>query len=227
MNFLSHYYFERYSPHAERILGALLPDLLKNVDKQYNFHPQRFEEVLFSHPKTRWVSEGWYRHIEVDKLFHSSNFFLQHCHVLRKELDPLLTALPIRASFLAHIAIELLLDHLLIEQQLVNPTRLYEQLDHVQRGTIERYLRVIGDVNVPGFLQFYEQFLSWRYILDYSEVTNLSHSLFNICKRVWAFEVTPVDHHRLTSCLQEYKEKHMGNYVEIFHYIQDKIVYLA
>ena len=99
MNFLSHYYFERYSPHAESILGALLPDLLKNVDKQYNFHPQRIEEQLFAQPKTRWISEGWYRHVEVDRLFHNADFFFRHAHALRKQLDPVVGHLPVRASF--------------------------------------------------------------------------------------------------------------------------------
>lgn len=227
VNFLSHYYFERYNPHAERVLGGLLPDLLKNVNKQYNFHPQRFEELLFAHPKTRRISEGWYRHLEVDRIFHGSNFFLQHCHVLRKELDPLLVHLPIRASFLAHIAIELLLDHLLIENRIVNPVRLYEHLEQVHRGTIERYLSVFGEVDISQFLEFYGRFLEWRYILDYAKIENLSHPLFNICKRVWSFEVAEADHQRITACLMAYKAEYLHNYLEIFHYIQDKITYLT
>lgn len=224
MNFLSHYYFERYSPNSERILGALLPDLLKNVDKRYNFHPQRFEETLFAHPKTRWISEGWYRHVEVDKLFHTSDFFLHHAHNLRKKLDPVVTHLPIRASFLAHIAFELLLDHLLIDHSLVNANRLYEHLEQVQKSTIEKYLRTIGEVDVERFFTFYERFLTSRYILDYADLSNLSYALFNICKRVWTFETTDEDHMRLTKCLQEYKEQDLMEYIGVFQEMQDKII---
>lgn len=224
MNFLSHYYFERYSPNSERVLGSLLPDLLKNVDKRYNFHPQRFEEILFAHPKTMWISEGWYRHIEIDKLFHASDFFLKHAHVLRKKLDPVVAHLPIRASFLAHIALELLLDHLLIDHTLVNPNRLYEHLGQVQKVTIEKYLRTIGEIDVERFSAFYERFLTSRYILEYADIRNLSHALFNICKRVWTFENAAEDHTRLTECLQEYKEQYLLDYMDIFHEIQDKII---
>lgn len=224
MNFLSHYYFERYSPNSERVLGALLPDLLKNVDKRYNFHPKRFEETLFAHPKTMWISEGWYRHVEVDKLFHTSDFFLQHTHTLRKKLDPVVTHLPVRASFLAHIALELLLDHLLIDHTLVNANRLYEHLEQVQKNTIEKYLRTIGEVDVQRFFIFYERFLASRYILQYADITNLSHALFSICKRVWTFENTDEDHVRLTERLQQYKEQDLLEYMGVFQEIQDKII---
>ncbi|PRD47385.1 hypothetical protein C5745_11265 [Sphingobacterium haloxyli] len=223
VNFLSHYYFERYSLHSERILGALLPDLLKNVDKRYNFHPQRFEEVLFAHPKTMWISEGWYRHVEVDRLFHTSDFFLDHTHALRRRLDPVVAHLPVRASFLAHIALELLLDHLLIDHTLVNPNRLYEHLGHVQKVTIEKYLQAIGEVDTERFSVFFERFVTSRYILDYADISNLSYALFNICKRVWTFESTGDDRDKLTACLRVYKEEHLVNYMYIFHEIQSKL----
>lgn len=224
MNFLSHYYFERYSPHSERIFGALLPDLLKNVDKGYNFHPQRFEEQLLAHPKTAWVSEGWYRHVAVDKLFHASGFFLNHTHLLRRRLDPIVAHLPVRASFLAHISLELLLDHLLIDHTLVNPHRLYEHLTCIQKSTMEKYLRTIGVSDVERFYTFYDRFVSSRYILDYADIHNLSHALFNICRRVWTFENTVEDCERLTECLQSYKEQSLLHYMDIFQEIQDKII---
>jgi len=224
VNFLSHYYFERYSPHSERILGALLPDLLKNVDKGYNFHPQRFEEVLFIHPKTMSVSEGWYRHVEVDRLFHTSNFFLEHTHALRRKLDTVVAHLPIRASFLAHISLELLLDHLLIDHTHVNPNRLYEHLEQVQKATIEKYLQTIGEIDTVRFLEFYDRFVTSRYVLDYADISNLSYALFNICKRVWTFENNAEDYDRLTECLRLYKEQSLLNYMDIFQEIQDKIV---
>lgn len=56
MNFLSHYYFERYTGHSERVLGGLLPDLLKNVDKGYNFQPQRYESLFFLTAPIRRIS---------------------------------------------------------------------------------------------------------------------------------------------------------------------------
>jgi len=222
VNFLSHYYFERYSPHSERILGALLPDLLKNVHKEYNFHPQRHEEILFAHPSTRHISEGWYRHVEVDRLFHNAPFFLDHCHVLRKELEPILTHLPIRASFMAHIAVELLLDHLLIVHSLVNPVRLYEHLGQVKASQIRLYLSVLG-IDATEFLEFYEKFIASRYILDYAQIENIAYALFNICKRVWIFSIEDGDYEKLTDCLTRYRDKELGGFRKIFYDIQDNL----
>lgn len=224
MNFLSHYYFERYTPVSEVVLGCLLPDLLKNVDKSYNFHPHRFEATLFVHPNPMHISEGWYRHVEVDKIFHSSPFFMEHNHLLRRKIEGALEGLPIRASFMAHIAIELILDHLLIKNELVKPIRLYEHLDHVQRPVIASYLRVIGLEDPAKFLAFYDRFISSRYLLDYARFENLSHALFSICKRIWTFEVTEIHHAKLTEQLSAYTEDYLKNFKEVFNYVQDRIV---
>jgi len=227
MNFLSHFYFERYATQSERVLGSLLPDLLKNVDKTYVFHPQRFEEELFIHPLSMAISEGWYRHVEVDKLFHSSEFFLDHCHNLRKKLEPVLEGLPIRASFLAHIAIELLLDHLLIEHNLVNVGRLYEHLEHVNRTVLKNYLLTIGVTDIEGFYHFYDRFIESRYIFDYKYIEHISKPLFNISKRVWDFQTTPEYHQNLSKVLMEYEADHLQNFRDIYVYIQDNMTYLS
>lgn len=223
MNFLSHYYFERYSTHSERVLGALLPDLLKNVDKSYNFHPQRFEEAILAHPKTMRISEGWYQHVQVDKSFHSSTFFLNHCHVLRKILVPVLSPYPIRPSFMAHIAIELLLDHLLIAHNMVNPIRLYEHLEQVNKSTIERYLNILGIADTTRFFSFYTEFLTSRYMLDYADLNVIPHALFHICKRVWSFELDKNDIKKLSAVLLDYKENHLLDFSDVFREVQDHL----
>lgn len=226
MNFLSHFYFERYATQPERVLGSLLPDLLKNVDKGYIFHPQKHEEQLFLHPQSMAISEGWYRHVEVDKLFHSSEFFLQHCHVLRKQLEPVLKGLPIRPSFMAHIAVELLLDHLLIEHNLINVSRLYEHLEQVNRPILKSYLKTIGLEDTDDFMRFYEQFLQWRYIFEYKDITQISKPLFNISKRIWAFNAEQQHHEALTEVLINYNNNQLTNFKEIYTYIQDNMAYL-
>lgn len=223
MNFLSHYYFERFTPHSERVLGGLLPDFLKNVNKQYNFQPQRFEEAFYASPGTTYILEGWYRHLEVDKLFHSSPFFLQHCHVLRKILDPILADLPIRASFMAHIAIELLLDHLLIHEGLLNPIRFYEHLDAVSPATVKRALGILEEVDIPAFMQFYDRFLSSRYVLEYAAMESVAYALFQICKRVWKFEFTDLHRQQLAIALQLYVDENRQEFLAIYPYIQSSL----
>jgi len=226
MNFLSHFYFERFAIPPERVVGCILPDLLKNADKSYIFHPQKFEEQLFAHPLSREIAEGWYRHVEVDKLFHSSEIFIEHCHVLRRLLDPVLKDLPIRGTFMAHIAVELLLDHLLIEHQLVNVNRFYEHLEQVNRTILKQYLEIIGLDDTRAFFGFYDKFLEWKYIYDYQNLDQLSKPLFSICRRLWEFEVTSQTHENLTEVLQNYKQEHLLDFKEIYTYIQDKLIHI-
>ncbi|MHC8947965.1 hypothetical protein [Sphingobacterium hungaricum] len=227
MNFVSHYYFERYAHEPERVLGSLLPDLLKNADKSYSFQPQRFEEILFANPQTRAISEGWYRHVEVDKLFHNCDFFLSHSHQLRKKIDPVLGDLPIRASFLAHIAIEILLDHLIIQDQVVNVARLYEHLESASKKHTKIYLEQIGLEDTSRYFSFYDRFLQSKYMFQYENIENLSHALFNICKRVWDFQVEEKHQQQLTGVLIDYKSDYLSNYKEVFHYIQANMTYLS
>ena len=223
MNFLSHYYFERFASESEQVLGGLLPDLLKNVDKNYSFQLHKLEHRLDFHPKSRAITEGWLRHVEVDKLFHGSDFFYVHTHQLRKHIEDVVHDLPIRASFLAHISLELLLDHLLIEQGIANVARLYEHLEHVDRKLLELYLNELGEVDVERFFMFYDSFLASKYIYDYAAIENLPRALYNICKRVWDFKPQQRHFDELALRLGEYQLHYLENYREIYTFIQDKM----
>ena len=227
MNFLSHFYFERFATIPERVLGSLLPDLLKNVDKSYIFHPQKFEEQLFIHPLSMEISEGWYRHVEVDKIFHSSEFFLKHCHQLKRKIDPVLVGTPIRGTFMAHIAVELMLDHLLIKHQLLNVSRLYEHLENINRPILKNYLKTIGVEDVEGFFTFYDKFLEWRYIEDYKDLDQISKPLINISKRIWTFDTPEGVHSGLTQVLMSYCDEELKDFKDIYTYIQDNLTYLS
>jgi hypothetical protein len=44
MNFLSHFYFDRHCDDPHLVLGAVLPDLVKNARKDWNLQPERKAE---------------------------------------------------------------------------------------------------------------------------------------------------------------------------------------
>lgn len=223
MNFLSHYYFERFAVESEQVLGGLLPDLLKNVDKGYSFQLHKIESILNINPKAVSISEGWKRHVEVDRLFHGSDFFYKHTHQLRLAIEDSITDLPVRASFLAHISLELLLDHKLMASGLLNVGRLYEHLEQIDRRVLSTYLKTLGAVDLDRFYNFYDKFVASRYIFDYDKVENLPHALFNICKRVWKFDVTDNHLQALGSQLEEYQRNNLTEFLEIYYYINREL----
>lgn len=223
MNFLSHYYFERYAVDSEQVLGSLLPDLLKNVDKGYSFQLHKLMDVLNVNRKAEVISEGWKRHVEVDRLFHGSDFFYKHTHQLRLVLEDCIADLPIRASFLAHISLELLLDHKLIAHELLNVGRLYEHLEQVDRKILSAYLLGLGDVDIKLFYNFYDKFVASRYIFDYGKVENLPYALFNICKRVWKFTPTAEHKEELANRLIEYDKEYLADFMDIYTYLHKNL----
>src|SRR5258708_40311359 len=111
MNFLSHYYFDRDNTNSYHILGTVLPDLLKNADKSIIIHPEKL-----SHPDQAIndIIIGWRKHLEVDRYFHSSDFFISRSHQLKNLLVLAIEGSPVKPFFLGHVALELVLDNLLI-----------------------------------------------------------------------------------------------------------------
>lgn len=219
MNFLSHYYFERYASSSEQVLGGLLPDLLKNADKKYSFHIHKHLDALPLGDKSVSITEGWKRHLEVDRLFHSSDYFYHHTHEIRKIIEKNIADLPIRASFLAHISLELLLDHKLIANNLLSVGRLYEHLQHIDRKNLTNYLNSFESIDIDRFYKFYDKFVESKYIFDYAKMANIPYALFNICKRVWDF--SPQEHHYelLTNQLDSYQRDNLKDYADIYNFI--------
>lgn len=203
------------------MLGSLLPDLLKNVDKSYSFKIDRYKHTILPIPGAAYISDGWRRHEEVDRLFHSSDYFITHTHALRKEIEDIVMDLPVRASFLAHISLELLLDHLLITQEELSVDRLYEHLNKVDRNMLNSYLQNFQLINIERFNTFYDKFVASRYIKDYEKVSNLPYALFNICKRVWHF--TPSANHleALAERLDTYQRVNMKDNRTIYNEIEN------
>lgn len=223
MNFLSHYYFERYTLNSHQVLGGLLPDLLKNVDKSYNIQIQKFEDQLEFHPESTLITKGWKRHLEVDKVFHNSDFFYKNTHELRKEIEYIVQDIPVRSSFLAHIALELLLDHILIEKQHLSVSRMYEHLESIDKDLVKNYLKIFKIIDEDRFFQFYDRFVESKYIFNYQKIENIPHALYNICKRIWTFEVSSYHLEELALQLDTYKKNHLSNYQDIYMDIQQKL----
>ncbi|MDM1294804.1 hypothetical protein HX021_10955 [Sphingobacterium sp. N143] len=224
MNFLSHFYFERFATNPERIVGGLLPDLLKNADKSFVLKPRQYEDELMDNPLLKQLYIGWNRHIEVDRLFHNSSYFFHHTHQLKLNIQSSLVGLPIRPSFMAHIALELLLDHILTLNKAVSIDKFYTALSHVNEDAIRKFLTINQLGDIPKFEKFYQQFIEWQYIYDYAQIEKITGALFNICKRLWQFEVLAEQRELLTEQLNWYLQHQMADAQEIYQYIQYELV---
>ena len=222
MNFLSHFYFDRYSEDPHLVLGTVLPDLVKNARKDRNIHPEK-NEHLFASPSEKAILDGWKRHLKVDRHFHNSGFFIEHTRQIRKAITPALSNSIVRPSFLAHIALELLLDSNLLIMEHVRTNDFYSHLRESDREAVKSFLRLNKLDDTDHFFIFYDKFINSGYLENYREHHNLVYALKRVCMRIWDNPLTDKEVLELNKILNDYNQNLLGNYMDIYEEIHLKL----
>jgi acyl carrier protein phosphodiesterase len=220
MNFLSHYYFERENPNENIVMGVVLPDFVKNAHKEWNLHPQKEEALFYADPVHHALLKGWKRHLETDRIFHNSGFFTAQTAVLKQMILPAVAAGPVKPFFLAHIALELILDHLLVLEGKINVQNFYEQLQQANTPSLRAFLTHAKLPDIELFYRFLNNFISSRYLLSYQKIENITYALNRICMRLWEKPFTDTQLEILTKKLESYKETITLSYHDIFTEIE-------
>ncbi|MDB5002477.1 MAG: hypothetical protein JWQ34_702 [Mucilaginibacter sp.] len=221
MNFLSHYYFDRNVTDCYFILGTVLPDLLKNADKNIILHP---EKLHYQNTHLNGLIAGWNKHLDVDRYFHSSDFFAIHSHQLKKLLTPVIEGSPVKPFFLGHIAIELIIDNLLLTTGKITVDDFYAHLKGCDNTIIEEFLTTAGLKDTTRFFLFYEGFKRDGYLHTYSETPQIAYALKRICMRVWENPFTPEHEARMNEVLIAYRQLLLFDFMAIFNEIESKLV---
>jgi hypothetical protein len=220
MNFLSHFYFDRDTDNCYLILGTVLPDLLKNADKNVILHP---EKLKHANENINAIITGWNKHLEVDRYFHSSDFFINHSHQLKLLLSPAVEGSPVKPFFLGHIALELILDNLLLTTNKITADSFYDHLDGCDNNTVAEFLTFAGLNDTAAFFKFYEGFKKSRYLFSYAETQQIAYALKRICMRVWKDPFTPENEVKINEVLMAYRGGLLGNFMSIFDEIENKL----
>lgn len=223
MNFLSHFYFERQNQNSNMVIGTILPDLVKNAQKDWNLFPQKSEELFNQNPQLKALLNGWKRHLEVDLIFHSSDFFKEQMAKLKPLLLPILKDSAVKPLFLSHIGVELMLDHLLVINNKVNTQSLYNHIENVNDTDLNAFLNTCGFEDTQKFFKFLTNFKSSRYLFSYQKLENISYALEQICKRLWKNPFNEETAHLLTEQLNVYKPILEKDYLNIYQEIENKL----
>jgi hypothetical protein len=220
MNFLSHYYFDRDVTDCYFILGTVLPDLLKNADKSIVFHPEKLQH---SNPHIKSLIAGWNKHLDVDRHFHSSDFFATHSHQLKLFLTPVIQGSPVKPFFLGHIAVELIIDNLLLTTGKLRVDDFYSHLKDCDNDLIEEFLTTAGLKDTTRFFRFFEKFKKDGYLHTYSETEHLSYALKRICMRVWDDPFTTTHEAGMNETITAYRQLLLPTFMSIFSEIEAKL----
>ncbi len=221
MNFLSHYYFDRDSTDCYFILGTVLPDLLKNADKTIVLHP---EKLGHNNPQIKSLIAGWNKHLAVDKYFHSSEFFITHSHQLKVLLTPAIEGSPVKPFFLGHIAVELIIDNLLLTTNRLKVDDFYDHLKSCDHTVIEEFLTIAGLNDTDRFFRFFNGFKRDGYLHTYSETEQIAYALKRICMRVWDNPFTSLHDSRINETVAAYRQLLLPNFMMIFFEIEGKLL---
>lgn len=220
MNFLSHFYFDRNTTDCYLVLGTVMPDLLKNADKNVVIHP---EKLTHPDPFVNAIITGWKKHLEVDGYFHSSEFFLTHSHELKKMLLPAIQGSPVKPFFLGHIALELILDNLLLTTHKVTANGFYNHLDGCEGTVVNEFLTFAGVKNTAIFFKFYNEFKRSKYLYSYADTKEIAYALKRICMRVWNNPFTPENEAQMNGVLMAYRGGLQDGFMSIFDEIESKL----
>jgi hypothetical protein len=220
MNFLSHYYFDRNDTNCYHILGIVLPDLLKNADTTLVLHPEKLRHPNHS---VNSIVTGWNKHLEVDRYFHSSDFFVEHSHELKKQLLPAVVGSPVKPFFLGHIALELILDNLLITTDKITVHSFYEHLHGCEDDVIEEFLLAAGMKNPADFFHFFNHFKNEKYLHTYIETLKIAYALKRVCMRVWKDPFTPAHEQTMNQVLEKYRGTLLPAFMQVFDEIEAKL----
>jgi hypothetical protein len=220
MNFLSHFYFDRDTTDCYLVLGTVMPDLLKNADKTVIIHP---EKLIHADGSVNSIIAGWNKHLLVDRYFHSSEFFLTHSHELKKLLLPAIEGSPVKPFFLGHIALELILDNLLLTTGQVTADGFYEHLDGCRQPVVDEFLTFAGLKETTLFFKFYDDFKKSKYLYNYSDTKEIAYALKRICMRIWKNPFIPGQEAQMTVVLTAYRKSIQGSFMDIFDEIEFKL----
>ncbi len=216
MNFLSHFYFDRDNTDCFHVLGTVMPDLLKNADKTIVIHPEKLTHV---NPEIKSIMQGWQKHLLVDRYFHSSTFFQYHSHLLKLDLLPALENSPVKPFFLGHIALELILDNLLLTNHKITVDEFYEHLGNCPDAVIFDFLKFCGMANPEIFINFFQNFKKHRYLATYADTSQVAYALKRICMRIWHAPFTPRQEILLAGIILEYRTMLEPVFMQIFDQI--------
>ena len=168
MNYLAHYILDHRRGHACYNAGLLLPDILRPQDGGYRIEEGARSDIDDLAPALVAFHHGIRRHVQRDRQFHSSSFFIQESRAIRHQLN----AFPDLARkrylfFLAHIWLELSLDRWLIVHHPDYAHALYRDLARVPKMSWARLLHFHRHPSpewaIARLRKFHKHAFLWRY----------------------------------------------------------------
>jgi hypothetical protein len=187
MNFIAHFYMDRHVEDSLFFVGVSTPDWVSIFNRSIRVKENRLPLIMENDATTAETSfyNGVLRHLEVDRVFHSSTFFEYETgelgRLFKQHFAP--GAVP-RSFFVAHVMFELVLDKVLIQ---ADPSLLPAYYRHLESCCVEQVVQLtewITSTPMPGYDGFLGRFISKKVLYQYTDWAHVIYVLQRLLERV-------------------------------------------
>lgn len=186
MNYLAHFVLnheQRRLPRASYFaMGVALPDLWPRFSRRRRIRWQTVRQTRGQDAAAESLRRGLLNHVAADACFHELPCF----HAWQRPLRALLRHGSVHgavADFLAHVAVELALDHHLVLNDPHLPERFFQCLEHCDPQRVTDDVSRVGGVDACGLADEISAFITRRALSRYADpdvLVGVLHFLLDI-----------------------------------------------
>ncbi len=180
MNYLAHYYFDHRKKDPYFNLGLIFPDIIRNIVKGTKLN-LNMDGALPNNEAS--LLKGCIQHVQSDKIFHAWEGFLHAMEYVTQRIRESEHDIK-RDWFVAHILVELIMDHHLILKHPNLASNLYTDLELVDTETLVAFLARHEFSNFDRFREGFDRFLKFRYLETYRESDNIVYAMGQISTKM-------------------------------------------
>jgi len=202
MNYLAHFVLNhdiwRLPVEPYFVTGVALPDLWLRFSRR---HRIRWKSVRAAAPTDcagRQLRAGLLNHADVDRHFHALPAFCLWQQELRRRVDGNGTH-PALLDFLAHVAVELALDHHVLRGEPHLPDRFYDVVAAAPPEQVAQRLSSLTGVAADGLTEVLRGFVRRRFLRRYASTAGLANVLRIVLQLAEMPAAPDALLHRLTS----------------------------
>lgn len=182
MNYLSHGY--RFVDDPYFVAGTALPDWMSVLDRRNRARSQAAAVwIEATDSEMASLARGVMQHHHDDRWFHQTESFAQLSTTFAVELRSLVTQ-GHQAGFLGHIAVELLLDAVLIEDVPQRLDAYYNALRQLDPSVVQTAANRLLPRPVERLEALVPRFIAERFLADYVDDARLWRRLNHVMHRV-------------------------------------------
>lgn len=200
MHFLAHFYTELPNENPLFVAALSIPDLTPHFTRIYN---SQLKNILMVPQRLQPIHDGIVQHYAGDKWFHSGLLFQQNCKAaIDFFVEEKLNRKKMRLSFIAHLAVELMIDRQIILQQEGLGEQYYKLLEEADEKLIREYFTLhsmaVAEENFFSTFQFFKQ---KRILFLFKDLENIVIGLNRIYSGVTKINFTEEEKRKFLSAL--------------------------